>query len=61
MFKKYYTCDLITLKGEELEAPSITVGVNYFTSPVQAVCMIREQLAQDGLSSHRVHNLRRIK
>lgn len=60
MFSKYYTCELITLNGEQIKKPSMTVEVNRWLSPVEVIRTIVNQLERDGLSDHRVINFRRI-
>jgi hypothetical protein len=60
MFCKYYTCELITLNGEQLKTPSIVVSVFRWWSPVKVGKSIKNQLEKDGLKDHRMINLRRI-
>lgn len=60
MISKYYTCELITLNGEQIKKPSMTVKVNRWSSPVDVLRAIMNLLERDGLSDHRVINFRRI-
>lgn len=60
MFSKYYTCDLITLNGEQIKKPSVIVEVSRWLSPMSVLRAIVNQLERDGLGDHRVINFRRI-
>ena len=59
MFYKYYTADLMTLKSDDLQVPSITIKVWFFTNPIQVVNMMRNQLDEWDLDYHRMFNIRR--
>ena len=61
MFSKYYTCELVTLNGEKLKTPSMTVEVWRWWSPIAVGVAIKNRLESDGLSDHRMINLRRIR
>lgn len=61
MIFKYYTADLKTLNGNELEIPSITIKTWFFRNPLNAVDMMKNQLLKWGQADHRIYNLRRIK
>ena len=61
MIFKYYTANLVTLFGEELETPSITVKVWIWNNPVQVIAMMKNQLESWGFQNHRIQTLRRIK
>ena len=61
MLFKYYTADLMTLGGEELKTPSITIKTWFYTNPVKALTMMKNQLELWGFDNHKVFNLRRIK
>lgn len=60
MLYKYYTCELITICGEPLKTPSMTVRVYRWLNPVKVGKAIKNQLVADGMESHRMINLRRI-
>ena len=61
MIYKYYACELVTLNGEQLKTPSMTVSVFRWWSPVKVGRAIKNQLEKDGMSDHRMTNLRRIR
>lgn len=61
MLFKYYTADLVVQDGDKLVAPFITIQTWFWQDLVQAVIMMQNRLAVDGLSNHLVYNLRRIK
>lgn len=61
MIYKYYTADLKVLDGDELKTPSVTIKVWFYTNPVTALTMMKNQLELWGLDGHKVFNLRRIK
>ena len=61
MLFKYYTAELTVFGSYTLKAPSITVKVWFWRSPLYAVSMMKNQLELGGLKGHGIFNLRRIK
>ena len=61
MFSKYYVCEFVTLKGEPLEIASCTFKMSRFYNPCNVTTAIRNYLENEGLSNHRIINLRRIR
>lgn len=61
MIFKYYTADLKVFGNNDLQTPSITVKVWFFTNPLIVVDMMKNQLDRWDLDGHKIFNLRRIK
>lgn len=61
MIFKYYTADLMVMGNNKLLSPSITIKTWFWRSPVDAIDMMKNQLATWEFTHHRIYNLRRIK
>lgn len=61
MIFKYYTADLKVFGRNELQTPSITIKTWFYTNPLEAVDMMKNQLEDWDLDGHKIFNLRRIK
>lgn len=61
LFSKYYACEFTTLHGERLEIASCTFKMSRLYNPCDVTTAIRNYLKSEGLESHRIINLRRIK
>ncbi len=61
MLFKYYTANVSTLHGSRPLTPSITIKVWIWSSPIDAVDMMKNQLKKWGFDNHQIFDLRRIK